>query len=372
METVNAGSGDPLAFATANPAFNQVLLTAKRPAELGNETTYSVTFSTGAQLAGSVAGATFSGGQDAARIAPGTLVTVLGEGLTTDTATAPLQANDLPKSLGRTEVYFDGIAAPLLYVSPKQINAQIPFEVSDSYSVNAYVRSIHSDGSIRITTAIAVPVVPQNPGIFARPGADPRPAIAYHGSSFATGVISVDGAIKENDVATVIIESREYKYTVKKGDNLTIVRDALIGAINQDDKVSASPAGQFTRILLRAKVAGAAGLGITYSAKANDGNSLILTALSPTFAAPAGRARPSQKRTPLYRARRSWYMQRVLDSFSRTRQSWRPRPVQSMMARSSTRQTALWTIQSRGARRRMCFSRASRWVQLVFMRYASN
>jgi uncharacterized protein (TIGR03437 family) len=220
------------------------------------------------------------GGQDAAKIAPGTLVILVGDKLA-DTTASVGDVEELPTSLGGAQVYFDGIPAPLLFVSPTQINAQMPFDVNDAYSVSAYVRTVGADGKVRITNAIAVPIIPQNPGIFAQAGLDPRPAIALHGSSVATGVVSVDGSVKENDTASISIEDREYTYTVKAGDTLASIRDGLITAINngEDEKVTAKAAAVFTRIVLEAKVPGQEGEGIRYTAKANDGGSVILTAL---------------------------------------------------------------------------------------------
>ena len=54
------------------------------------------------------------------------------------------------------------------------------------------------------------------------------------------------------------------------------VRDALVKAVNKDPKVSAYPAGVFTRIRLQARQPGAAGQGITYSASVNSGAKLKL------------------------------------------------------------------------------------------------
>jgi hypothetical protein len=286
VTSINDGAGDPLVLATANVAFNQILLTARVSGESGNAITYSITLSAGAQLAATTAGATLSGGQNAAYIAPGSLVMILGEDLADDTASAPADAVDLPQTLAGVEVYFDGIRAPLMYVSPTQINSQMPWEVNDSSSVSAYVRKVAKDGSVKVTSAIAVPIIPQNPGIFAGPGeTDPRPAQMMHASSSATGVISVDGSIKEGDVATVKIEDRSYSYTITAADTLPSVRDQLIGKINaaEDEKVSASPAGVYTRLLLTAKVPGPEGEGIAYTGSANDGASIIVTALSPTL-----------------------------------------------------------------------------------------
>jgi len=123
-------------------------------------------------------------------------------------------------------------------------------------------------------------VIPTNPGLLAQEGLDPRPAFATHYSSNATGTISVDGSVKAADVATVIIEDREYSYTIKEGDTLEIIRDNLINLINAnaEEKVTAFAAGVFTRIRLRAKVAGAEGNGIGIATRVNDGAQVILTA----------------------------------------------------------------------------------------------
>ena len=68
-------------------------------------------------------------------------------------------------------------AVPLLYVSPTQINAQMPCEYMDRTSVSLYARNTHADGSVTVTAPIAVTIVPQNPGIFAQYGSDPRPGL---------------------------------------------------------------------------------------------------------------------------------------------------------------------------------------------------
>jgi hypothetical protein len=103
--------------------------------------------------------------------------------------------------------------------------------------------------------------------------------LVYHGSSSATGIISVDGTAAANDTATVTIEDRSYTYKVASGDNLDSIRDALISLINQDPKVTAEPSGVFDRILLRARVQGPEGNGIEYGASASSGASVIMTAI---------------------------------------------------------------------------------------------
>jgi hypothetical protein len=144
--------------------------------------------------------------------------------------------------------------------------------------VSAYVRIERRDGSVSVSTAVGVPIITANPGIFAEGGTDPRPGVVMHGSSQASGTISVDGTAQAGDAATAIIEDRKYTYIVQEGDDLAAIRDGLIALINNDPKVYAFAAGEFTRIRLRARVEGPEGNGIAISGEAGSGAQVILTA----------------------------------------------------------------------------------------------
>jgi hypothetical protein len=275
---INAGSGNPRVLAVSHPDFQGIILSSRLPGEDGNATEFSVTTSANATILATTSGATLVGGGDAAKIAPGTIVTLVGEGLSGGTAAAPEGIEELPTELAGTQVYFNGVRAPLFFVSPTQVNAQIPFEFLDTTSISAYVRSVLPDGNVTVTNPVGVVIVPQNPGIFTYEGdLDPRPGVVVHGSSHATGTVSVDGTANAGDVAIVRIEDREYSYTVAAGDTLATIRDKLIELINQDERVEAFPAGVFTRIRLRARVPGPAGNGIAYSVNAESGAQVILT-----------------------------------------------------------------------------------------------
>jgi uncharacterized protein (TIGR03437 family) len=175
-------------------------------------------------------------------------------------------------------VYFNGIAAPLYFVSPAQINAQIPWEVSDTTSINAYVRT-EVGGGVVTTTPVAVTIVPANPGIFTS-NADTRAAVAFHASSNAIGIVSVDGTVTAGDIATVTVEDRSYSYTAVTGDTLDTVRDNLVALINSDPKVTAAAAGVFDRIILTARIEGPEGNGIPIAASASATATVILTAFN--------------------------------------------------------------------------------------------
>ena len=90
------------------------------------------------------------------------------------------------------------------------------YESADRTSVSIYVRNQHADGSVTVTTPVAATIVPQNPGLFALPGTDPRRGIVYHGSSSAFDLIGVDGAIQAGDVGTVTIGTTNYTWTAQR------------------------------------------------------------------------------------------------------------------------------------------------------------
>ena len=288
IDTANSGAGDPNASAIAEAGLATILLAARQPGVAGNSITIATSVSTSATITALASGASLAGGGNAATVAAGTLVTIFGSNLAESTANAdPLQPQ-LPFELANVQVYFDSMRAPLLMVSPNQINAQVPFEMYGSNSISAWVRVLRSDGSVTVTDAIGVPLDKAAPGIFAdtRTSIEPRPALAVHGSSSATGTFSVNGGIQAGDIGNVVIGFNTYTYTVLSTDTLASIRDAFIALINANpnELVVASAGGESTRIRVQAKAPGSAGYGIGLStavttATTNTGGAqLVLTA----------------------------------------------------------------------------------------------
>ena len=284
INSVNNNVGDPSVIATADLTNYLVVLTARQGGLDGNNVTLAATQSTNSQTFATASGSTLAGGGDAASVAPGTNVVITAGDvpLSANTASADASQPQLPTKLGGTRVYFNGIPAPLFYVSPTQINTQIPWEVFSSTSISGYVRSENPDGSITVSTPVAVTIVPANPGLYTQNGVGGRaPGVVFHGSSRATGIVDVQGSITANDVATVTIEDRTYSYTVQASDTIFTVRDALVALVNQDFRVTAEPSGEFSRMVIKARVEGPDGNGIPFSAVANSGSTLVITAFGP-------------------------------------------------------------------------------------------
>jgi hypothetical protein len=108
---------------------------------------------------------------------PGALVSIFGTGLTSGSSLAA-SSLPLPVKLAGTTVTINGAPIPLLYVSPNQINAQIPFELAP--------------GTAQVSVAGSSPepvrIQPTAPGIFAILG-QPLPGASI--SIFCTGLGAV-------------------------------------------------------------------------------------------------------------------------------------------------------------------------------------
>ena len=286
VKQINA-TPDPDVIASADDVTDEVILTARVGGVNGGNITLASLTSTSATELASASGANLNIYlQNPTSIAPGTLVQITGQNLCDNTASGNLSAAQLATTLGGCQVYVDGVQVPLLYVSPTQINAQMPVEFTDRTSVSLYVRTTHADGSITVTSPVASTIVPENPGIFAYPGTDPRPGIVYHGSSNAISMMSVDGGINAGDLATVTIGTNNYTYKVLATDTLTTVQNAIINLINfaPDPYVFATASNEYNRIILTALTPGPAGEGTAIAAAVTGTSAaLSLTVFNPTL-----------------------------------------------------------------------------------------
>jgi uncharacterized protein (TIGR03437 family) len=103
-----------------------------------------------------------SGSALTAAIAPGELISIFGSGIGGAPATLQLDASGKASTtLSNTQVTINGIAAPLIYVSPGQINAIVPYEVAGS--AQATVQVLYGGSPV---PSWSVPVVPSAPSVF--------------------------------------------------------------------------------------------------------------------------------------------------------------------------------------------------------------
>jgi uncharacterized protein (TIGR03437 family) len=102
------------------------------------------------------------GGQVGRPLAPGSVVQIYGSNLAT--AIVPADSVPLATEFGGVSVLIGGVAAPLYYVSPGQVNAQIPFELSAGSS---YQVQVNSKGALSTPGYIQLAEV--SPGIASMP-----------------------------------------------------------------------------------------------------------------------------------------------------------------------------------------------------------
>ena len=98
-------------------------------------------------------------------VSPGENIVIFGTGLGPTQLVAGSIANGAwTTSAGGVQVLFDGVPAPLLYVSDTQINAVAPFGLStEATQVQVSYNGLTSD-------AVSVPVATTVPGIFSADG----------------------------------------------------------------------------------------------------------------------------------------------------------------------------------------------------------
>jgi uncharacterized protein (TIGR03437 family) len=125
-----------------------------------------------------------------APVSPGSLVSIFGSNLAPQPAVAV--ALPLPQSLAGVSVQLNGVAAPLLFVSPNQINAQIPWEVSAIGPVSLVVTN---NGSA--SDPIDITIGLYSPGVFVSQGY----AIAILGDGSIAAPIGVLGQFTSNPAA---------------------------------------------------------------------------------------------------------------------------------------------------------------------------
>jgi uncharacterized protein (TIGR03437 family) len=128
-------------------------------------------------------------------------VTLFGYELGPQTGVSGFASNQtsFPTSLANVQVTFDGVPAPLLYVSSNQVNLQVPFEVASNASTVMTV-SVAPDSASTYSTAASrlFAVAPANPSLFLNlsappPGCSP---LAFSSSGFVPLVaLNGDGSL---------------------------------------------------------------------------------------------------------------------------------------------------------------------------------
>jgi uncharacterized protein (TIGR03437 family) len=99
-----------------------------------------------------------------APLAPGKLITIYGENLgpAAGAASSFDPAGRLPLEQARSSVTVNSVAAPILFASAGQINAQVPYEVAGASMAEIAVKA-----NGEASTAVRVPVAAASPDVYA-------------------------------------------------------------------------------------------------------------------------------------------------------------------------------------------------------------
>ncbi len=127
-------------------------------------------------------------------VAPGSLISIFGTQLANESAWA--LSLPLPISLGGVRVQMDGNDAPLLFVSPRQINAQVPLEVSGRSlaTVTILLNGVTSSSA-------AVLLAPTAPGIFTVSQGGQGRGVVLHAADFSP--VTVERPARAGEVLAV-------------------------------------------------------------------------------------------------------------------------------------------------------------------------
>ena len=121
--------------------------------------------------------------QQAGPVVPYQLLTIFGSGL--GPATTATATNYTTTTLGGVSATFGSLPAPLLYVSPNQINLAVPLVPEGPASLPAMQVTVNGVSS----APLAFPVISANPSLFVVPG-----SFSLTAEEFATVALNADGS----------------------------------------------------------------------------------------------------------------------------------------------------------------------------------
>jgi uncharacterized protein (TIGR03437 family) len=171
-------------------------------------------------------------------LAPGSLISVLGSNLSPTNIVT--QQIPLPTAIGESCLTVNGVAVPVFFASPSQVNAQLPLYVSGSVAVTLYTPGGVSDDF----TANILPVAP---------------AIFHSGTA---GPLTGIPVVVKADNQQLITPSNP----IHSGDEIIIYAEGLGATTPQVPAGAASPATPLAAVALPATVSlGGAFLDVSYA-----------------------------------------------------------------------------------------------------------
>jgi uncharacterized protein (TIGR03437 family) len=140
-----------------------------------------------------------AGGASPSGLAPGSIISIYGNNMANGTYPGTLTNGSLPTNLGGTSVVIAGQSAPLFYVSPGQINAQVPLTDASGAPLQgtpqAYVMNT-TNPLASLSDSETTTIATSGPGIFAlNQGGTGQGAVQIaNTSTFAAPTGSISGS----------------------------------------------------------------------------------------------------------------------------------------------------------------------------------
>jgi uncharacterized protein (TIGR03437 family) len=103
----------------------------------------------------------------------------------------------LPVAVGDTRVYFDGVAAPMVYSAAQQVSAVAPYEISGMTQVQVEYAGLRSQ-------PVAVPVLAAAPGVYCYAGGTGQ-VVAVNTNADGSTSFNIDQPVRHGGYLTLFI-----------------------------------------------------------------------------------------------------------------------------------------------------------------------
>ncbi|MEP7353651.1 MAG: IPT/TIG domain-containing protein [Acidobacteriota bacterium] len=141
-------------------------------------------------------------------VSPGSIMTIYGDGLSDVTAVGP--SNPLAQTVGDVYVTIGDQILPLIFVSPQQINAQVPSNLGDG----TYTVVVHATGKPDVSGTMKVQR--DAPGVFVNYSGDGKPFIAALHQD-GTGISPSSPVIRGETITLFATGLGPYNHSVPDG-----------------------------------------------------------------------------------------------------------------------------------------------------------
>ena len=206
--------------------------------------------------------------------APDSIVTALGKNLTTGTESA--LTLPLPFTLANTTVTVAGIPAPLLYVSPTQINFEIPNGLPGGVILPAITTNVVITAPNGVTLTAPLTIQPVAPGIFTQPSSTLPAAniISITGGVQTVTTLSTAPISLAPDAVYLILYGTGIRGA---GNNVTVYIQGVEAPVSYAGPQPDFPGLDQINVLLPKSLAGSGFVNIVLTASGLESNTATLT-----------------------------------------------------------------------------------------------